>query len=326
MSKLDRVNEKYPGRHNKNTVEYTKARERAIREDREEAQRKREKAERIHQSYSSYNHYHQQPKLQVKKEPEPQQTWGEMFAGVKKDFNNFFGFASSEVPGIVHSLPPPQKNLGTALSRSSSWELIPSPNQHTGVSHTPVNNMFPQTQKPFNTVLKPNQLVFTGQYTNWGKVIHCNGTEGTPLCIIYENDLSAQFRIGVRTAQSQYIATITKYRSIMFPDKLAQQRESLELTFAISKPDGNRIAAKDVAYLKLNYDEDGRLIKLSIPGNITVPGFDPNLPVITMYHGAPYVVPITVGTFKFLEKIVIQNNGVIEIGNTEQGAMAEYIF
>lgn len=221
--------------------------------------------------------------------------------------------------------------FGTDEVETSNTEAIITPQPVNTTQTTIAKQPATSLQAPYKPIttptvkpLKANELVFTGQHTTWGKAMQYYDSEGAPRCMIYDQDYTSQYKIGVRTAQSQYTTTVTKYRSIKLPDKIMQPVESTEFSFVLSKPNGIKIDEKDVAYLIVKYDESGKLVKLSVPGNVTIPGFNDSLPLLTMHKGALYTVPITAGTFKFLEGKVLENHGVVELGQTP-GGIAEYI-
>lgn len=119
------------------------------------------------------------------------------------------------------------------------------------------------------------------------------------------------------------IVEVTKYKSFTIPSTILPG-EKFELRFELNCPNGEKIRTDDTAYLQVNYDISGKLVKLAIP-NQPVVCHNPSYPALIAYHNELYVLPVNSGHYNYLTYKVHENGGVVEIGNADPGYHIEAI-
>ncbi|WP_417905262.1 hypothetical protein [Candidatus Tisiphia endosymbiont of Micropterix aruncella] len=148
-------------------------------------------------------------------------------------------------------------------------------------------------------------------YTSWGKAIELD-LEGKVGGIMYEQMLATSIRFKVN---NNYVVKIEQFRSVMLPDKV-----NLDVTYKIqlvcSDPDGSKMSVKDAAYLEINYDQNGKLEKMTVP-NTPKLSSNPTWSVLTVYHGKVCSLPVSSGTYNWLVQKIQENHGDVVIGHTE---------
>ncbi|XVN43173.1 MAG: hypothetical protein RCG15_02520 [Candidatus Rickettsia vulgarisii] len=107
---------------------------------------------------------------------------------------------------------------------------------------------------------------------------------------IYKRDITTNLPFQVNTKYNK-IVTITKYRSILFPDKIVGG--PIQIGMGLRDASGNKLTEKYHTYMKLDYNSDGKLIKLEVPNIVTVLPNTTKSPVITMYKGKICTLPLT---------------------------------
>lgn len=148
-------------------------------------------------------------------------------------------------------------------------------------------------------------------YTSWGKAIEL-AWEDKVAGIMYEQMLATSIRFKVN---NNYVVKIEQFRSVSLPDKV-----NLDVTYKIqlvcSNPDGSKMSAKGAAYLEINYDQNGKIEKVTVP-NTPKLSSNPTWPVLTVYHGKVCSLPVSSGTYNWLVQKIQENHGDIVIGHTE---------
>lgn len=148
-------------------------------------------------------------------------------------------------------------------------------------------------------------------YTSWGKAIQLY-SEGKVAGIMYEQMLATSIRFKVNNT---FVVKIEQFRSVKLPDKV-----NLDVTYKIqlacSNPDGSKMSAKDPAYFEIDYDQNGKLEKVTVP-NTPLLSSNPTWPVLTVYHGKVCSLPISSGAYNWLVQKIQENHGDVVIGHTE---------
>ena len=155
-----------------------------------------------------------------------------------------------------------------------------------------------------------NEAWSTINWKNAGaaKVTDIKDSEGVIYGQIYDQDITKQFNFIV----NGYPVTIVKYRSITMPDQI-QLGETFNYSFALKEPGGLNISKSDAAYLEVQYNSYGQLVKLSVPSEPAISHNDPYAPAIVVYHNKVYTLPVSSGHYWHLKKVVESNSGAFEI-------------
>ncbi len=119
------------------------------------------------------------------------------------------------------------------------------------------------------------------------------------------------------------IMEIKEYRAITIPDTVKDIIE-LHLEFVFYRLDGSKVDDPRAA-LVLDYTDDGRIIKLSLP-NPPVLSSKPLYPACTIYHGKLYTLPVNSGHYNHLTQKICENGGVVEIGHADHAYHVEAIY
>ncbi|WP_032139300.1 hypothetical protein [Rickettsia tamurae] len=73
----------------------------------------------------------------------------------------------------------------------------------------------------------------------------------------------------------------------------------------------------DLSHLKISYDIDGKLKWLSLP-NTPIIFENQWYPALTVYKGKLYFLPVSSGYYKYLNKLVQQNEGSVNIDHLDR--------
>ncbi|MEY4463654.1 MAG: hypothetical protein RLZZ81_625 [Pseudomonadota bacterium] len=118
------------------------------------------------------------------------------------------------------------------------------------------------------------------------------------------------------------IMEIKEYRAITIPDTVKDIIE-LHLEFVFYRLDGSKVGDPRAA-LVLDYTDDGRIIKLSLP-NSPVLSSKPLYPACIIYHGTLYTLPVNSGDYNHLTQEIYKNGGEVLIGKTDPAYHIEAI-
>ena len=116
--------------------------------------------------------------------------------------------------------------------------------------------------------------------------------------------------------------TIEKYRTLTLPDYLKPGQEFI-MSFPVNTPSGERIGVIDPAYLTVTYNNSGKLVKLSLPNKPVVDQTDSG-PVLMLFKGSVYTLPITTAHYLHLTDLVRANNGTVERGAIDVPLSVEF--
>lgn len=119
------------------------------------------------------------------------------------------------------------------------------------------------------------------------------------------------------------IMEIKEYRAITIPDTVKDIIE-LHLEFVFYRLEGSKVGDPRAA-LVLDYTDDGRIIKLSLP-NSPVLSSKPLYPACIIYHGTLYTLPVNSGDYNHLTQEIYKNGGEVLIGKTDPAYHIEAIY
>ena len=119
------------------------------------------------------------------------------------------------------------------------------------------------------------------------------------------------------------IMEIKEYRAITIPDNVKDIIEP-HLEFVFYRLDGSKVGDPRAA-LVLDYTDDGRIIKLSLP-NSPVLSSKPLYPACIIYHGTLYTLPLNSGYYNHLTQEIYKNGGEVLIGKTDPAYHIEAIY
>ncbi|MCZ6883780.1 MAG: hypothetical protein O7C68_04840 [Rickettsia endosymbiont of Ixodes ricinus] len=115
---------------------------------------------------------------------------------------------------------------------------------------------------------------------------------------------------------------VKEYRDITFPDIMDG---STNLQLVLYESNGSRPEKTNASYLKLDYTDDGRIIKLSLP-NPPVLSSKPLYPACIIYHSKLYTLSVNSEHYEHLTRKIYENNGVVEIGHADPAYHIEAIY
>jgi|GEM_PF-5315076 len=122
--------------------------------------------------------------------------------------------------------------------------------------------------------------------------------------------ISLKFRVNTKLLE------IKKYTAITIPD-IIENVKTPHLEFIFNKLNGSKMNKKDTAYLKLDYNDDGKVIKLSLPNPPTYFQDKPFYPVLSIYKSKFYILPINSGQYQHLVEKIYENGGNLEINQVD---------
>ncbi|WPY01447.1 120 KDa Rickettsia-like surface antigen domain protein [Candidatus Trichorickettsia mobilis] len=144
--------------------------------------------------------------------------------------------------------------------------------------------------------------------------------------IMQKTICNTNFTLMVHYYHYHYQIRITQYQSIELPKAILPPGENINISLAVTQPSGQRISEIDPAYFTVNYNDIGKLVKISLPSNpVIINVVQERSPVVVMYKGNIYVLPVNSGNLHKLTTKVNENGGQIEVLGNEQFSVEPYV-
>ncbi|AEK74160.1 hypothetical protein Rh054_00700 [Rickettsia conorii subsp. heilongjiangensis 054] len=109
--------------------------------------------------------------------------------------------------------------------------------------------------------------------------------------IVLEETIEASLTLRLN---NKCIVKIKEFRSMIVPDTTEDTGETFDISLILKYSDGANMPKADPAFLKIHYDRDGKLNKLSLP-NPPIIFHNQWYPALTVYKGELCSLPISSG-------------------------------